>query len=103
MDNIRSWIFVDNDDRWITEKDKLIINNPKEFLKEIYSDEFVFGLHNLQDEGIFLLMGRAYDFRPYLKKFVYKSHGSWREIYAPNKTLLRKSMFRKIDKIVELV
>ena len=47
-------------------------------------------------------MGYRYDFRIWLKKFLYKQHGCWNEAYAPNKMLLRQVIGGKIEKIIEI-
>lgn len=57
---------------------------------------------NLISYGYYKLMGYKYDFKPYLKKYLYKQYDSWREAYAPNKTSLRRVIHGKIDKIVEI-
>lgn len=47
-------------------------------------------------------MGYCYDFRKELKKYVVKQYGNWYEYFAPNKTLLRKALCGRIEKIVEI-
>lgn len=87
------------------ETDKVDILNgltPKDFLKRVYL-EGRFGLDNLKRHGKYLRMGWAYDFNPYIKTFVYKQYGTWSECNAPNKTLLRKVISGRIDKIIEVV
>ena len=83
-------------------KHKKKIGDAKSFLKEKFSNQFNFGTDNLSSRGEYREMGWSYNFRPHLKKFLIKQHGSWQEIYAPNKTLARKQFIGKIDKIVEL-
>jgi len=78
------------------------IENVKEYMTKCYSGGYVGCLHDLQEFGIVKIMGYKYDFKPYLKKFLYKQYGQWNEVYAPNKTLLRKSVYGRIDKIIEL-
>lgn len=85
-----------------TETPTLNVENPKMFLREKYKKGYIFGLHELQSNGIYKLMGWAYDFRPYLKKYLVKQYGDWREYYAPNKTALRKTIYGQIDRIEEL-
>ena len=77
------------------------IENPKEFLNKAYQ-RFYTNNDNLIRYGCYQLMGYRYDFTPYLKKYVYKQYGDWREVYAPNKTLLRQVVGGRIDKIIEL-
>jgi len=52
--------------------------------------------------GYYKTMGYTYDFRPYLKRYVYKQYGEWREAYAPNKKKLREVTYGRIEEIVEL-
>lgn len=80
---------------------KPTIENPKDFLKRAYV-RFYTNNNNLLRFGYYKLMGYLYDFKPYLKKYLYKQYGSWHEVYAPNKTLLRQATYGKIDKIIEL-
>ena len=75
---------------------------PKEHLKKVYDGGYHSQLINIQHEGGVKFAGWFYDFRPFLKKYLYKQYGSWCEIYAPNKTLLRKSVYGRVDKIVQL-
>jgi len=50
--------------------------------------------------GIYKEMGWAYDFRPLMKRYVYRQkHHGWQEGYAPNKKVLRK-LIRGITKIL---
>jgi hypothetical protein len=85
-----------------TETPTKTIDNPIDFLKSKYTKGYIFGLDNLQRQGIYKLMGWAYDFRPLLKKYIVKQYGGWQEYYAPNKTLLRQTIYGRIDKIVEI-
>jgi len=78
------------------------IKNPEKFLSEKYADKFSFGIHNLSRQGVFQLLGWEYNFRPFLKKYVVKQYNNWQEYYAPNKTLLRKILSGRIEKIVEI-
>jgi hypothetical protein len=71
------------------------------FLKRAYVPYFT-NNDNLIRSGVYKLMGYVYDFKPYLKKYLYKQYGDWQEAYAPNKTTLRKVVYGKIDKIIEL-
>lgn len=86
-----------------TETPTLAIDNPRDFLGTKYTKGYIFGLDNLQRDGIYRLMGWAYDFRPYLKKYLVKQYGQWHEYYAPNKTKLKNILFGRIDKIQELI
>jgi hypothetical protein len=98
MQNVQSWKFSNT----ATETPTMSIDNPKEFLKTKYTNGHVFGIDNLQKNGVFRLMGWAYDFRPYLKRYVVKQYDQWQEYYAPNKTSLRAILYGRIDKIQEI-
>ena len=74
---------------------------PLDFLKRAYVRYFTNNEYLIR-YGHYKLMGFVYDFKPYLKKYLYKQYGSWSEAYAPNKTLLRSVLGGKIDKIIEL-
>lgn len=52
--------------------------------------------------GCIKSLGYIYDFTDELRKFIVKQYGQWFEYYAPNKTLLRKNIYGRIEKIVEL-
>lgn len=71
------------------------------FLKDAYI-RFYTNNNNLINYGYYKSMGYKYDFKPYLKKYLYKQYGNWQEAFAPNKTLLRQVIYGRIDKIVEL-
>ena len=73
---------------------------PLAFLNTAYV-RFFTNNDNLLKYGHYKLMGYVYDFKPYLKLYVYKQYGTWYEAYAPNKTLLRSVLGGKIDKIIE--
>jgi len=73
---------------------------PQEFLKEKFLHQHSFGLTELHRYGNYKLAGWSFDFKPYLKLFVFRQYNTWQQAYAPNKTLLRKSIFGVIDKIV---
>ena len=73
----------------------------KSFLQRAYT-RFYTNNDNLIRYGCYKLMGYKYDFKPFLKKYLYKQYGEWREAFAPNKTTLRQVIYGKIDKIIEL-
>lgn len=85
----------------VNQKATPTINNPKEFLKRAYV-RFFTNNDNLVRFGYYKSMGYLYDFKPYLKKYLYKQYGDWREAYAPNKTLLRQVIGGRIEQIIEL-
>ena len=71
-------------------------------LVSIYESKHHLFLNNLQNSGYIKCMGYLYNIKPYLNKYVVKQYNSWQEYFAPNKTLLRKSIYGKIDKIVQV-
>ncbi len=77
------------------------IDKPKDFLKKAYVRYFT-NNDNLLRYGVYRLMGYEYNFRPLLKKYLYKQYDNWQECYAPNKTLLRSVIGGRIDKIIEI-
>lgn len=85
-----------------TERPTMGLFNPKSFLENKYENRYDFGTSELLRTGCFKLMGWLYDFRNHLKRYVVKQYGQWTEYYAPNKTLLRKAIYGRIDEIVEL-
>lgn len=82
--------------------DILNSETPEGFLKRKYDGRLVFGLDNLHKSGHYRIHGWVFDFTPFMRQYLVKQYDSWQEYYAPNKTLLRKSIFGKIDKIVEI-
>lgn len=98
MQNVEMWKFSTT----ATDTPTMEINNPKEFLKSKYTKGCIFGIDNLQKNGIYRIMGWAYNFRPYLKRYVVKQYDQWQEYYAPNKTSLRATIYGKIDIIQEI-
>lgn len=58
--------------------------------------------NDLLSTGIYKSGGWAYDIRENVKKFLINQYGRWREVYAPNKTTVRKCTYGRIEKIVEL-
>lgn len=68
--------------------------------------EKTFNLDSLPNDvffsGTYKQMGYYFDLRPSLKCYVVKHYGSWNEYFAPNKTILRKFISVRIDKIVEV-
>lgn len=75
-----------------------------EMIKQKYENGTgcAFGIDNLMYDGVYKLMGWCYDFRDKMKKYLVKQHGQWSEYWAPSKTLLRRAIYGRIDKIVEL-
>lgn len=98
MQDLQIWKFSNT----ATDTPTMKIDNPKDFLKSKYTKGCISGIDNLQKNGIYRLMGWAYNFRPYLKKYVVKQYDQWHEYYAPNKTSLRATLYGRIDKIQEI-
>jgi len=59
--------------------------------------------NNIERYGVCKLMGYKYDLRPYLRLFAVKQYDFYSECYAVNKTLLRKSLHGRIQRIVEII
>lgn len=84
------------------EKPTLGYKTAEEFLENKYISRYSFGNDNLQRHGVYREMGWQFDFTPYLKKYTVKQYGQWQEYYAPNKSLLRKALYGKITRIIEI-
>jgi len=70
------------------------------FLKDKYSSKFSYGLENLKRQGVYKAAGFEYNYKPFLKLYrVRRLYGHWEEMYAPNKTLLRKSIAGKLENL----
>lgn len=78
------------------------IKNVSEFIKKVYEKRFYTNSDNIFRTGFYKNGGYSFNLRPYLKLYLFKQYGEWREFYAPNKTLLRKQVYGRIDKIIEL-
>tara|TARA_R110002167_G_scaffold325017_2_gene531138 strand:- start:324 stop:659 length:336 start_codon:yes stop_codon:yes gene_type:complete len=83
-----------NDKGW-TAPDKLVID----WLKWQY-EPHMSNIYDLLNSGSYKYMGWSYDFTPYMNRYIYKQHGQWFEVYAPNKTMLRKAVYGVVDKII---
>lgn len=53
--------------------------------------------------GYLKIGGWMYDFREDLKQYLVKQYGEWREVYAPNKTAIRKAIYGRVEKIIEFL
>lgn len=60
-----------------------------------------YGMHDLLRRGVYRNMGFCYDFRENLKRYLVKQYGEWNEYFAPNKTLLRKVLGSRVQKIID--
>ena len=75
----------------------------EEFLKYRFQKGCFFGQENLMSHGTYKVSGWAFDFRNAgLKKFWYKHEGYIHEKWAPSKMAMRKAVYGKIEKIVEV-
>jgi hypothetical protein len=73
-----------------------------DFLKSKYDKGCIFGLDHLQKMGSYKLMGWCFNFTPFMNKYLVKQNGYWEEYFAPNNSMLRKSIYGKIQKIVKI-
>lgn len=71
-------------------EDKIMYNNFNLYM--IYNEGYHGSLHNLLNHGYIKLMGYKYNAKDYLKKYIVKGDYGIYEYYAPNKTLLRRSI-----------
>lgn len=85
----------------VDQEKRPIIENAKEFIEKSYSFGYTNNI-NLIKYGKYKTMGYEFNFKSYLKKYLYKQYGQWNECYAPNKTKLRKVIYGKVDKIIEI-
>ena len=98
IENVSSFIFSETATK---HKPTFSVITVEEFLKLNYISFQNFGNDNLRKEGIYKLNGWAFDFRPFMKRYLVNQYGQWQEYYAPNKSLLRKSTYGKITEIIE--
>lgn len=99
---IKAYSFITDPDIKHIRKD--IEQNPEQFLKEkLTANNYAFGVSEITRSGVYKEMGYKYDFRPFLKKYVYKKYGSWSEMYSLNKTNLRKLVAGRVEKILEVI
>ena len=95
--SVTGYPFVDH----VDQSARPTISDPKEFLKRAYVAGFT-NNDNLIRYGAYRRMGYRYDFKAFMKQYVYKQYDSWYEAWAPNKTLLRQVIGGKITKIVQI-
>ncbi len=69
----------------------------RDYVLGCYANKTHSQLHNLHSQGVIKIMGYRYDCRPLLTKFLVKQYGSWYEVYAPNRTALRCSIYGRIE------
>jgi hypothetical protein len=78
---------------------------PEFFTREKILEKFKNGItfnYDLFRNGCIKSGGWCYDFTDELRKFLVKQYGDWCEYYAPNKTLLCRGLYGRIDKIIEI-
>jgi hypothetical protein len=98
---IKAYPFIDNPDESKIRRD--IEQNPQEFVKNLLTgSRYNFGVENVMSTGCYKEMGYIYYLSPFLRKFVYKQYGEWHEVYAINKTNVRKLIGGVIPQIVEI-
>lgn len=73
-----------------------------DFVKSKLSSAYNFGSDNIMRGGCYRELGWRYDVRPFLKRYVYKQHSSWHEVYALNKGNLRRLVYGHMDEIIEI-
>jgi len=99
LNNVNAWIFSET----AKEKPKIKGKSPEYFLINLYENPFNFGYMNVKQTGIYRLLGWAFDFRPFLRKYVYKTYAyGLEEGYFLNKTSLRKNAGSKVLYIKEI-
>jgi hypothetical protein len=95
--SVTGYPFVDN----VDQSARPTIDNPKQYLHEAYLNGYSSQAELLRS-GILRQMGYRFDFKPHMKNYLYKQYGTWTEVYAPNKTALRKAIYGTIDRIIEI-
>jgi hypothetical protein len=70
----------------------------QEFIRQQFNGSKSGWVYDLMRTGAIRLGGYAFLFE--LPHFVVKQHGEWNEYRAPNKTLLRRSLYGRVDRIV---
>ena len=58
--------------------------------------------HNTYFRSAIPLLGWCFDFSDILKTFLVRQYGCWTEYRATDKTALRKTLFGRIEQIVEI-
>lgn len=86
-----------------TETPTMQVENPIQFLKDKFTQGgCAFGIDHLKRDGVYKLSGWIYDFNPFMNTYLVKQYDSWSEYKAPNKTLLRNTIYGRITKIVQI-
>ena len=99
LKKVNAWVFSETAE----EKPKLKGKSEEDFLINLYSNKFNFGFMNLKETGIYRLMGWAFDFKPFLKKYVYKTRAyGLEEGYFLNKSDLRRLTGSRVLYIKEI-
>ncbi len=97
-ENIPCWKFSE----CATDTPPKIKGTIENFLKKKLFNPFEFGHYNLRNTGIYRLSGWAFDFRGYLKEYVFKTNYSIEEGYFINKTNIRKVVCTRVLWIREI-
>jgi|GEM_PF-2603340 len=95
---IKPYSFILNPD-----PSKIDLSVTEKYIKDKMENGSSFGIDNLTQYGIYKLQGYAYDCKHFLKRYVYKQHGSWSEAYALNKNNLKKHRGYNIAEIIEII
>ena len=95
---VRGYPFV----AWVNPDHRPLLIDPVNFLKNVFGPGYHSSLHNILTTGFYKSAGYMYNLKPFMKRYLYKQYDSWYEVYAPNKTLLRKTISGKIVRIIEL-
>ena len=79
------------------------IENPTQWVREKFAQgNCGFGVDHLKRDGVYKLSGWVYDFNPFMNTYLVKQYGSWQEYKAPNKTLLRGTIYGRISQIIQI-
>jgi len=97
-ENIRHYKFSE----CAKDKAPILKGTIEDFLKKIMYNPISFGFNNLKETGFYLLEGWKFDFKPYLKKYVYKTIWGINEGYFINKTNCRKVAGTEVIYIKEI-
>ena len=73
-----------------------------EYIKKFFNNKGGSTAHEVMTTGCVKFLGWKYVFHDELKKYVVKQYGSWHEYFAPNKTLLRKALYGRVERIVQI-
>ena len=87
----------------VDQEQRPILNDVEKFIKSVYDGGYHGNYNDISRSGIFKRLGYQYNLRPYLKKYIVKNYyGQIFEMYAPNKTAIRKCEGNNIVYAIEL-